>query len=159
MSSGWTKLTPEREARLVQLLKAGQDRHAACASVGLCARTLRNWLAKGEEGDERWSEFARKVREAEAECETRAVVQIQIAGKKDWRALAWWLERRFPLRWSDAKGAQAQLQGERESMLDALVRTLQKRGLEDATEDVLRELAELGGETAGNASKRQDARH
>ena len=159
MSSGWSKLTPEREAKLVQLLKAGQNRQAACAAVGLCDRTLRNWIAKGEDGDERWFAFAKRIREAESECETRAVVQIQIAGKKDWRALAWWLERRFPLRWSDAKGAQAQLQGERESMLDALVKTLQKRGLEHATEDVLRELAELGGEATGNSGRREDARH
>ena len=73
MPKDWTKLAPEREERLVALLKAGQSRTAACAAVGIVERTLRNWVARGEEGDERWSAFAQRVREAEAECEARAV--------------------------------------------------------------------------------------
>ena len=159
MPKDWTKLAPEREERLVSLLKAGQSRTAACAAVGIVERTLRNWVTRGEEGDERWSSFAQRVREAESECETRAVVGVQIAGKKDWRALAWWLERRFPLRWGDARGAQAQLQSEREAILDAMVRALQKRGIGDATEDVLRELAEVGSSEVGATESGEASRH
>ena len=149
--TGTTKLTPERADRIVALLKAGQDRVTACSSVGISERSLREWMTQGERGDERFVEFARRVREAEAECETRAVVQIQVKGKDDWRALAWWLERRFPLRWGDAKAASARVDAERETILDALQRALEARGLGDATEDVLRELAGRGADEASGA--------
>jgi len=143
---GTTKLTPERADRIVQLLKAGQHRSTACQAVGVADRTLRTWLARADEGDERWVDFARRVREAEAECESRAIIAIQLKGKDDWRAMAWWLERRFPLRWGETRGQQAKLDQERESMLETLVRVLEKRGLGEAAEEVVRELAGDSGE-------------
>lgn len=157
--TGTTKLTPEREQRIVQLLKAGQHRSTVCHAVGIGERTLRTWLARADEGDERWTEFARRVREAEAECETRAIVAIQVKGKDDWRAMAWWLERRFPLRWGETRGAQAKLDAEREGMLEALVRVLDRRGLGDAAEEVIRELAGDSGEETGSNQSAVGATH
>lgn len=159
MAEGWTKLTPERAERLLALVKAGQYRSTACAAVGISDRTLRTWLEKGDSGDERWAEFTRKFREAEAETESRAVVQIQIHGKKDWRALAWWLERRFPQRWGDLKAATVKIEQERETILDALVKALEKRGLGDAAEEVFGELAASGGGTAGDSAGASTAKH
>ena len=159
MSEGWTKLTPERADKLVALLKGGHYRSAACAAVGVSDRTFRTWMQKGEDGDVRWAEFAQRVREAETESESRAVVQIQLHGKKDWRALAWWLERRFPTRWGDQKAVAVKLEQERESILDALVKALEKRGHGDAAEDIFRELAEHGGDEAGGAAGSTSSKH
>lgn len=159
MAEGWTKLTPEREERLIALLRAGQYRSSACAAVGISDRTFRNWLEKGEQGDVRFSELSRKVREAEADAENRVIVQILIHGKEDWRALSWWAERRFPNRWGDAKAASIKLEHERENMLDALVKVLERRGIADAAEDIFRELAGVGGEPTGVPASPSSAKH
>jgi hypothetical protein len=139
------KLTKERTERLVSLLRAGQNRESACAAVGIGTATLRRWLAGAEQGDKRLLRFARLVHEAESDAETRAVAQVQLHGKSDWRALAWWLERRYPKKWGDHKVVTMRVEEEREQMLDVLQRILQQRGLDDVLEEVLRELAD-GGE-------------
>jgi hypothetical protein len=51
------------------------------------------------------------------------------------------------------------LQSEREAILDAMVRALQKRGIGDATEDVLRELAEVGSSEVGATESGEASRH
>ena len=50
-----------------------------------------------------YADFADDVRQAEAKAAIRLVGQILQAGEKDWRALAWWLERRFPEEWGRKK--------------------------------------------------------
>jgi hypothetical protein len=65
--------------------------------------TLRRWLARAEEGGPhclRYRRFAEDLEKAEAEAETLTMSAIVHAGKADWRALAWILERRGPQRWS-----------------------------------------------------------
>ena len=144
-----TTFTPALAARLVAALKAGQQRKSACGAAGISFSTLLRWLTWGAADEKPFAAFALQVHEAEAECEARAVLSIQIQGREDWRALAWYLERRFPLSWSDTKGAQAKLDAEREAMLDGFVRACARRGLGDAAEEVLSELAiDSGGEAA-----------
>jgi hypothetical protein len=143
-----TTLTPARHKRIVELLKQGHFRETVCAQVGITARTLRNWVARGEEGDPRWSQFARDVREAESNIEVDTVFRINLAGEKDWKALAWFLEKRFPRHWGRHEAAMVKLEAERAAMLEALTKTLEKRGLNDAIEDVLRELAGGGTDEA-----------
>lgn len=134
--------TPALAARLVAALKAGQHRKAACAAAGIGASTLQRWLTQGAAGEEPYAALTLQINEVEAECEARAVLSIQIQGREDWRALAWYLERRFPLSWGDTKGAQAKLDAEREAMLDLFVRACARRGLSDAAEEVLSELSQ-----------------
>ncbi len=147
----FSKLTKERSERLVSLLRAGQNRESACAAVGIGTATLRRWLAAAESGDTRLARFARVIHEAESEAETRAVAQVQLHGKADWRALAWWLERRFPKKWGDHRVVTMRVEQEREQMLDVLQRALQQRGLEDVLEEVLRELVD-GGEAPADGA-------
>lgn len=100
--TGTTKLTPEIQKRLVDALKKGNYRIIACALVGISDRTLREWIFKAEvEGDARYTELAKQVREAEAGIEQIVVARILSAGRREWKADAWYLERRFAQRWGD----------------------------------------------------------
>jgi transposase len=94
-----SKLTPERADDLVVLLAAHVPVEVAARSVNVSRRTLDRWL--------RQDEFRERVEQArvagpqatDALSEARAVVLILRAAQKDWRASAWWLERRWPERW------------------------------------------------------------
>lgn len=84
-----TKRTPEREKRLLDALRAGNTRKAACHFAGIDPSTLENWL--------RISAFSDAVKKAEADAEVRMVGQVaQAARDGTWQAAAWWLERRRP---------------------------------------------------------------
>lgn len=96
-----TKLTAERRRRLLDALSRGHHRTTACALAGINDRTLRTWLRRADDGDPRYAELARSVREAEAGTEEIHLGRILSAGVEDWRATAWWAERRFPDRWGD----------------------------------------------------------
>jgi hypothetical protein len=85
-----TKRTPEREQRLLGVIRAGATKRAACASAGITEDTLANWLR-------RYSDFSDLYARAEAEAEVTHNVNISRAARAgDWRASAWWLERRRP---------------------------------------------------------------
>jgi len=89
-----TKRTPEREARLIEALRAGNTRRASCAYAGIDQDTLANWLR-------RWSDFSDAVEKAEADAEIRNVAIIQKAASETWQAAAWWLERKKKRDWSN----------------------------------------------------------
>jgi transposase-like protein len=98
-----TRLTPEISDRIVALVRRGSYRETACAAVGVSSRTLRRWLQRARDGgphSQRYKRFAEAVDRAEAEAESIAAAAIIQAGKEDWRALAWILERRGPQRWN-----------------------------------------------------------
>lgn len=84
-----TKRTPEREARLMEALRAGNTRRASCAYAGIDQDTLANWMR-------RYSDFSDAVEKAEADAEIRNVAIIQKAATESWQAAGWWLERRRP---------------------------------------------------------------
>lgn len=82
-----SKYTPERAQRIVDVLKAGNTRRAACAFAGVTDETFANW-------QRRYLDFLEAVQKAEAEAEVRNVAIVQQAAKTKWQAAAWWLERR-----------------------------------------------------------------
>lgn len=82
-----TKRTPEREQRLLEALRAGNTRKAACHYAGIGEETFARWLRIGDFGD--------SVKKAEADAEVRHVANIARAAQEGtWQASAWWLERR-----------------------------------------------------------------
>jgi len=141
MAKGWTKLSDEKAKQLIELVRQGHHKETACAAVRIARQTLHNWLKAGREGDERWADFAREFDAAEATFEMQWVGRIVELGQSDWRALFTLLERRSPLRWGQAKADQAKLEAERQAMMDAIVAALEKRGMADTAEEVVRELA------------------
>ena len=83
-----TKQTPETEKKLVAALRKGNTRRAACAHAGISEDTLANW-SKGS------SDFSDALTRAENTSEFGYVDVIQeCANAGDWKAAAWWLERR-----------------------------------------------------------------
>lgn len=100
-----TKLTPELIADLEQLLAYGNYREQACNALGVTTTSLYRWLERAEadeENDTRPSLF-RDLRDAitraEAGAERDAVTLVRRHAVADWRAAAWYLERRHPSRW------------------------------------------------------------
>jgi hypothetical protein len=93
-----TKLTPEVETDLVLLLSNGLSICSAARVVGVSRRSLTRWLADGMA--ERVAEArASRPRSTDALTEARMVVALaKAAALGDWRAAAWMLERRWPVR-------------------------------------------------------------
>lgn len=95
-----TKLTPQVQKRICDLLAAGNTRRAAAECAGITDRTLYAWLQRGEVAKSGpFLQFLRAVEKAEAEAEAVSVLTIRQAARESWQAAAWWLERRRPHDW------------------------------------------------------------
>lgn len=94
-----SKLDDEAQAKVIKAIKQGAYRWAAARMAGVSTKTFYNWLEKGAQsptGRCQYAKFLQAVEAAEAEVQQRGVLFIQTAGRKDWRAMAWYLEHRFP---------------------------------------------------------------
>ena len=102
-----SKLTKQVEADLTLLLAEGMPVKLAAAATEVSARSVRRWLAKGDlrerVAEVRAAERSRDVASDKATSEARLVVLLLRAAQSDWRASAWWLERRYPERWGAAR--------------------------------------------------------
>ena len=97
-----SKLTPETEVDLTLLLARGVPVKIAASATDVSPRSVRRWLHEGlreRVAEVRATEGAApgEVLHADATDEARMVVLLLRAN--DWRASAWWLERRWPERW------------------------------------------------------------
>ena len=100
-----SKLTETTQATLRAALEAGNTRAAAARGAGISYECLRLWIRRGEkEKTGRHRILARTVEQAEAQAEREAVAEIRAAWKRgEWRAAAWWLERRRPETYREQK--------------------------------------------------------
>ena len=89
----WTR---EKGELIVKALGAGTSRKAAAAIAGVTFQTFKNWLARAEDEGGEMEEWATAVIAAEGDVETRMsrVVVDAAAAEGEWKAAAWWLERR-----------------------------------------------------------------
>jgi len=92
------KLTPERQARICDAIRAGVRPEIAAIYSGVGARTYYRWMQMGRAADAEavYVGFVEAVELALAEWEARDVLLIGEAAKEDWHAAAWRLERRLP---------------------------------------------------------------
>lgn len=95
------KLTPKIFADLQKYLSTGNTRRDSCALSGISEDALARYLKKAPKGFE---DFADAIARAEAQAVQRCVTAIQKAAnptdeKFDWRAAAWFLERKRPDDW------------------------------------------------------------
>jgi transposase len=89
-----TKLDPTVAGLIVEALKAGNYLETAAAYAGIDKATLHRWLKDGRAGKSpELVEFCASVEKAVAHAEVIAVASITAAGKRNWQALAWRLER------------------------------------------------------------------
>lgn len=112
-----TKLTDPREETILTMLRAGNTREAAAAAARIDPATMRRWCAGNArfravvEEAENAAEamFASRIRKAATEAEiTEHFDQrgnlLRRTVKYDWKAAAWWLERRRGQTWKPAPG-------------------------------------------------------
>lgn len=86
---GLIKINEETLERVFSDLRMGFDLQTACASIGIKAHALEEYRKKHPEVQE-------KLEQAQAEGERGIVGGIRKHGVKDWRALAWMAERKYP---------------------------------------------------------------
>lgn len=100
MAGRKTKLTPERQATIVRLIRAGNYLETAACAAGIDRQTLRVWLKRGaREAAGVYNDFVVAVDEAAAVAEARSVAIIAKAAETQWQAAAWFLERSRRDRW------------------------------------------------------------
>jgi transposase len=102
------KFTEETTKKLLLSIRTGNYVEVACAAAGISRPTLLRWLRwskrkklpeAAEPLRERLKEFAADYHRAEAEAEEDDVMRLRLAGRRDWRAIAFRLERKHPERW------------------------------------------------------------
>ncbi len=94
-----TKLTPERQAKILEYIRQGNYIHTACQAAGITDQTFRNWRQRAEDGEQPYSDFFEAVKRAEAEAEPGMVGSLTRHGSDNWVAAATFLERKYPTRW------------------------------------------------------------
>jgi len=122
-----TICTPELTAEFANLMAAGNYFETVCTYIGISKQDAYNWLSWGEEGKDAtgphpdiYRRFFDAVTRAEARAEVRAAALLQQASQDrvidlpdedsnqrwvqgDWRAIAEFMARRYPKRWSKAE--------------------------------------------------------
>jgi transposase len=96
-----TKLTPNLQDEIVDLLKAGNYIETTCAVVGINKTTFYQWLKRGKSSirSTKYTIFRDVVTKAMAFAEARLVALITRAAEKNWSAAVWILEHKYPERW------------------------------------------------------------
>jgi transposase len=95
-----SKLTAEVHDKIVTAVRAGNYAEVAAQYAGISERTYYNWIAKGEQdADGPYLQFMQAIRAAEGEAEAVAMITIRKAWGDDWKAAAWYLERKFQAKW------------------------------------------------------------
>jgi len=110
-----SKLTPQVRQKLLEAIRAGSYYEPACAYAGANYFVFREWMRRGEGTDDRartdeYAQFAKDVKEAEAQGELACVAALRTASKTDPRAAMWLLERRHSDRWSSTQKIKIQVE-------------------------------------------------
>jgi transposase len=100
------ELTPEIADQIATTLALGGHFELACKAAAVPLATALAWRQRGAQAneddteDEPYRSFYELAAEAEAKSESHLIVYIEKAGRSDWRAAAWLLERRHRSRWA-----------------------------------------------------------
>ena len=98
-----SKLTPKMLQRVDKALRRGLYRKDAAKWAGISRTTFCSWLSLGKAQKRgKFREFLDMVLDAEQETKNLMLGSVLKAAAKDWKAAAWWLERKFPLDWGKA---------------------------------------------------------
>lgn len=92
-----SKYTVKAGDAICKLIEYGVTIEAAAESEGVSRKTIYNWRDAGRAGTSKaMVRFAAQLERALAAAETRLTLNVINRAKDDWRAGAWWLERRRP---------------------------------------------------------------
>ena len=87
------KLTDQTISIICKALNTGLSIRSSCNLANISESTYYRWYKEN-------SDFRAAIKKSYAEFEFKALSEIEDQGKKDWRAIAWILERRYPDGWS-----------------------------------------------------------
>jgi hypothetical protein len=99
-----TKLTPELKGQLLALLRASVPLATAAPIVGICRKTLANWLERAateEEGE--FHELGLDIEQAKAQARIPFISAVAKSGRTNTKDAKWMLERGDPERWERSK--------------------------------------------------------
>lgn len=93
-----TLLNETRQAALLKAIEQGMPLKQAAAIAGMSYDTLNHWQNRGanESAPEQYRQFCQLLRHSQAVAMQVHLTSICDSAKRDWRAAAWMLERRFP---------------------------------------------------------------
>jgi hypothetical protein len=95
------KLTDQTINIICKALNTGLSIRSSCSLANISESTYYRWYKEN-------SDFRAAINKSHAEYEFKALSEIQEQGKKDWRAIAWVLERRHPESWSKNRTVKVQ---------------------------------------------------
>lgn len=109
-----TKLTPELQKEIVQIVRAGNYIETACDYVGISRETFRIWMRRGERGwktDEIYSAFVGAILEAKAAAEIESVTRIRASARMgEIKDDKFFLTHAYPERWG-TQAVRAEISG------------------------------------------------
>lgn len=92
-----TKFDQTTAAVILKAVADGLPNETAARLAGIAERTLYHWLRRGRAGEEPFFQFFHELKKQQAQAVSDAVGVIRAAAKRgQWKAAAWWLERRHP---------------------------------------------------------------
>jgi hypothetical protein len=136
-----TKFTPELGAKICKWITAGVSIEAAAEAEGVARATVYNWRDRGHAGEQPFVDFVVDLEKAQGRIEARLTLNITQRAKDDWRAGAWYLERRRAERFGEQGKLERKLEDEYERLIDAARRELDP----DSYQKLLRALARPRG--------------
>lgn len=117
-----SKITPEITKEIADYIRAGNYPETAAELAGISKRTFYYWLKRGFKSKTGiHKEFLHTIKEAEAYAEGAAVERIRVAGDKNWQALAWWLERKYPDKWGRMQKVELEHSGQIEQKQEVTI--------------------------------------
>lgn len=124
-----TKRSKDRVKKLLEFLTATGTKRTACSAVSIDEETLSRWIANDDKNADvpKFERLGFLVAKAVDDCQTAHELNVRQAAKgtekvpADWRASAWWLERKRPDEYRvkvDMVGGELVLQVEDSEMLE-----------------------------------------
>ena len=92
------RVTVKQLQPALEALRRGATFKLAAQAAGVGESTLHRYIRKGREGDATWADFYKQVQLADQSRADLMLQRIEDGSKKDWRAAAWLLERRYGYR-------------------------------------------------------------
>jgi transposase len=119
-----SKHTVPKGDKICELVGHGVTIEAAAQSEGVSKKTVYNWRNAGRKGDPKFVEFAAALDAALAKAEVVQTLNVIKMGAKDWKAAAWWLERRNPEVYGESSKVVHRVKLELEGLLDVAQQVL-----------------------------------
>ena len=133
-----TALTPAVADRIVSAVEVGVSWKDSAAAAGINEATLHRWRERGREGRAPYRAFCERLDAAAA----RSVVAMQItvrqaASNGDWKAAAWFLERRRPDDYAPRSKTQVEVSGPQGAPIEVEVHSPSVEEITDALDALI----------------------